>query len=179
VLQEAMAHGVVPVCSEFIGIHSLGFLRTGETCFIHKGGDLVSAADHVQRLNSERALLSRMSLAAHEAIREFSVENVWHQWEAAIMGALRLCPSAAAPRDEGLPSIAVDKSRLGRLGVSPQLSDWLRRRLRRFPDFPDGWAEWPGTLAALPASTQVLMLNELGNLDGALRGMQRSERVDC
>jgi hypothetical protein len=118
-----------------------------------------------------------MSRAVHEAMREFSLEDVWYQWEAAIMEVLSVCPLVATPSDGGIP---VNRARQEPSWTSwriPQISDWLRRGLRRFPDFPDGWAELPGTVAALPASTQVSMLAKLRALDEALRGKQRSARV--
>jgi hypothetical protein len=46
-----------------------------------------------------------------------------------------------------------------------QLGERLRRSLKRYPDFSDGWGEWPGTLSNVSPQQEEAMLSELTRLD--------------
>jgi hypothetical protein len=58
-------------------------------------------------------------------------------------------PVASARAGHARLTEAPEAGRLERAGLSPRVADVVRRTLRRYPDFSDGWAEWPGTLTDL------------------------------
>ena len=58
------------------------------------------------------------------------------------------------------------RTRSGRLDRLPWgLAEHLRRTLRRYPDFDDGWGEWPGTLSGVSPEQEQATLAELYRLD--------------
>jgi hypothetical protein len=59
---------------------------------------------------------------------------------------------------------AVPAGRLDRF-LPPGATDGLRRIMRRFPRFDDGWGEWPGALSALSAAESADLLTTLRRLD--------------
>jgi glycosyltransferase involved in cell wall biosynthesis len=165
-VQEAMGHGVIPVCSEFLGVHSLGFLRHGETALIYALGDLSRMADHLERLSREPALLQRLSLSCVTEAKGMTIEHSHLLWEKAFRKALAL-PVRGLGKDVDCPGSKPIRSanRLDRLCGSPGLADWIRRTLRRWPNFRDGWAEWPGTVVPTDAAMHADMIQELSRLD--------------
>jgi glycosyltransferase involved in cell wall biosynthesis len=175
-VQQAMAHGVVPVCSEFLGIHSLGFLRNDETCCIFPIGDVATAADKVTKLNRRPELLMLMARAACEAMGAFAMAQVLQTWEKAVIDVLRLPVRLMNQIDRNF-EVAPDHGRLARLGLSPGAIDWVRRGLRRFPELPDGWAEWPGTLTNLDEQMRSEMLADLRGLDENARAAETRASV--
>lgn len=137
--REAMAHGVVPVVSRFVGaedfvddVNSLTF----------PVGDVRAAADAIERLHRDRALLEHLSANARTSqtgIR--SEEGAIDAWAAAFRSAVerpaRIGASVPAPpRDNGI---------LTRAGVPDAIAE-LVRRARRRPHAEPGseWPHWSG-----------------------------------
>jgi hypothetical protein len=157
---------VVPVCSEFLGVHSLGFVRHEETALLFPVADTATAARHVQRLAEDAGLLEELSRAGRARAETFTMEWSRRRWLNAFQETLALPV-------RGLGELSSDDllvqtgrgSRLERLGLSPGVADWLRRRLGRMPRFADGWGEWPGTVSAPDDATRTAMLAELRRLD--------------
>jgi glycosyltransferase involved in cell wall biosynthesis len=179
VVQQAMAHGLVPICSEFLGIHSLKFLRDGSTCCIFPVGDLGCAADRIEKLYKNPDQLALMARVGQQKMHELDITHVFDGWEQAIIDALRLPIRTLVPSDPKIPAIAPDVSRLARLGLSPGGAEWVRRTLRRFPVLSDGWAEWPGTSTVLDESTRVAILAQLHALDRAMRPVKSLTKLDA
>lgn len=166
VIQEAMAHGVVPVSSEYLGIHSLGFVRSGQTGYIYPCGELSRAADCLRDLETDSVLLHRMSQACLVAASEFALDIVHQKWLDALDRLVEQ-PTRRLSKDLLLTGLEPEKgqSRLDRV-MSPKWADRVRHLFRRWPNHPDGWAEWPGTIANADAETWVEMMADLHRLDG-------------
>lgn len=138
--REAMVHGAVPVVSRFIGAEDF---VDGVNALTFDVGDIGAAADAVERLHRDRALLERLSLAARdsqEGIR--SEEGAVDAWAAAFRDAVSRPPRLGsalppAPRDSGL---------LTRLGIPDALSEIVRRiRKREHGDPGSEWPHWSGS----------------------------------
>jgi glycosyltransferase involved in cell wall biosynthesis len=165
-IQQALAHGVVPVCSEFLGAHSLGFLRAEETALFFPVGDAAGAARQADRLAHDDAFLEEMSRAGRAEAETFPADWSMRRW----LDAFRITLSqpvrkAAVPSADDLAPNRTSLSRLERLGLPAGPADALRRLLRRWPRFLDGWDEWPGTVSAVGESEKADLLAELQRLD--------------
>ena len=136
--REAMAHGVVPVVSRFTGQAMEAQFLDGVNSLTFGVGDVAGAADCIERLHRDRALLDHLSGAARESqtgIR--SQDGAMRAWDEAFREAL------AGPRRVGssLPAAPVDDGLLTSLGVPPWLAEGFRRvRGRRHSD---PGSEWP------------------------------------
>lgn len=136
--REAMAHGVVPVVSRFAGAED--FLD-GVNALTFPIGDVGAAADAIERLHRDRALLERLSLAARGSqIGVRSEEGAIDAWETLLRGTMqapsRIGTLPEAPRDSGL---------LTRLRVPAPLAEVVRRIRRREHGEPGNeWPHWSG-----------------------------------
>ena len=134
--REAMAHGVVSVVSRFIGSE----FTDGEGALTFPVAGIRSAADVIERLDRDRALLRRLSSAARESqsgIR--SHEGALDAWAEAFDFAL------AAPQRRGasLPRVPHDRGRLER--VPEPLAEVVRRVRRiRYAEPGGEWPHWSG-----------------------------------
>ncbi|HXG59019.1 MAG TPA: glycosyltransferase family 4 protein [Thermoanaerobaculia bacterium] len=146
VIYEAMQNGVVPVCSRFLGLASERILIDGRNSLTFAVGDAAAAANHVARLARDRVLLEQLSVRARETPL-WSIEQMHEAWERVLIEAAEEAPKKPARRPPPLP-----RGKLERLGVGPALAARLRRAMGRGLLPADGWAEWPGTLPADPAS---------------------------
>jgi hypothetical protein len=147
--REAMAHGVIPVISEFTG------LRT-EGQFIHEVNSLLfpvgcpqKAADSVVRLVADRALSHRLSLSAMlSQTGRYSHEGALDAWRDSLIRCKEL-----PPKNGFIPPVPENlDGRLTRWGVPAQLQLKVRNLLRwpAVQHFEPG-SEWPtnsGTLTA-------------------------------
>ncbi len=168
VMQEAMAHGVVPVCTDFTGIRSLGFVRDGINALVYPCGDVSRAADHLQTLAGDRRAMLTMAQACRESARDFPLRKMLQEWLEALDRLASQPPRPLAERARDLALLREpDGSRLGRLGLSPAWADRVRRCLLPPPRFADGWAEWPGTYSHVDENTRRAMLERLAQLDRA------------
>ncbi|HYC62599.1 MAG TPA: glycosyltransferase family 4 protein [Thermoanaerobaculia bacterium] len=134
--REAMAHGVVPVTSLDVG--SEDFID-GENALRFPIGDIGAAADAIERLHRDRALLEKLSGAARvsqQGIR--SEQGAIDAWAAAFRDAL------ARPARVGgaLPPASRDEGFLTRLGVPDSVAELLVRGLRKRAHDDPG-SEWP------------------------------------
>jgi glycosyltransferase involved in cell wall biosynthesis len=137
--REAMVHGAVPVISRFIGAEDF---VDGVNALTFSVGDITAAADAVERLHRDRALLERLSEAARQSqtgIR--SEQGAIDAWAAAFREAVarpvrigRTLP--IAPRDRGF---------LSRLRVPDSIAELVRRVRRREHEDPGSeWPHWSG-----------------------------------
>jgi len=140
--REAMAHGAVPVVSRFTGLAAERQFLDGVNALTFPVGDLGAAADAIERLHRDRALLARLSGTAkssQDGIR--SEEGAADAWAAAFRDAVTREPRLgkvfpALPRDPGL---------LTSLGVPDAVAEVLRRvRKRPHGDPGSEWPHWSG-----------------------------------
>lgn len=167
VMLEAMSKGVVPVSSEFIGVHSQGWLQPGESGLVFPVGDFASAARCIEQLAMDRQLFNRLSSNARSLASEVSLKKSNDQWNQVLRELLKK-PVIYPPSNFRSPFLQQQPAgRIERLGVSPRIANRLREALGRKPHFQNGWEEWPGTLSSIGASARAAMLDELRRLDRA------------
>lgn len=143
VLAEAMMNGVVPVTSRYIGFESEKLVVDGEHGLTFPVGDTAKAADAIQKLDAEPALLRRLSSAG----RMHAQEN--YSWDACRERWFELAERIAArppivPSTELCGGESRQSGRLDRWGVPPGLVDTLRQVRRKM--LRNGWqdgVEWP------------------------------------
>jgi glycosyltransferase involved in cell wall biosynthesis len=133
--REAMVHGVVPVVSRFTGAEDF---VDGVNALTFPAGDIGAAADCVERLHRDRALLEQLSAAARTSQHGVrSEQGAIDAWAAMLHGTL------ARPSRIGasLPAAPADDGLLTRLGVPPRVAEIVRRVRRR--EHGDPGSEWP------------------------------------
>jgi glycosyltransferase involved in cell wall biosynthesis len=138
--REAMAHGVVPVITSHVGAEA-EFLD-GVNALLFPVGDIQAAADAVERLHRDRALLERLSASARDSqsgIR--SEQGAIDAWAAAFREAV----ARTSRIGRTLPEVTRDRGLLSRLGVPDVLAEVVRRiRKRKHADPGSEWPHWSG-----------------------------------
>lgn len=127
-LMDGMAHGLVPICTDFAGVREL--VRDGENGLIVDGSP-ASVLEAARRLQSDPARFAQMSEAARETIQAaYSLDITTQCW---IDFCELLCREAPPRRPWSLPQI----SQLNLPPVQPALAredkrrtDWLGRGKR-------------------------------------------------
>ncbi len=160
VIQEAMSHGLVPVCSTFLGVHSLGFLRHQATAMLFNIGDTKAAVDHLAYLLSNHAEFLRISSSALSAASEFTYSNCHKRWH----GVFERIVNEPRSVSRIAPVVHKPQGLLDQI-LSPVTANFLRNVLRRWPKFSDGWAEWPGTVSLLSVQARLTYLEALRMID--------------
>jgi glycosyltransferase involved in cell wall biosynthesis len=139
--REAMAHGIVPVVSRFVGCRAEGQFLHDENALTFPVGEVAQAAAAVARLHEDRRLLQRLSFAARqsqEGVR--SERGALAAWAEAFSKVLEL-PARRGARVPRLPW--PPSGRLERWRFSPAWSERLRRWTGRRSLHNDPGAEWP------------------------------------
>jgi glycosyltransferase involved in cell wall biosynthesis len=138
--REAMAHGVVPVISEFTGLKTEAHFVHEVNALTFPVGDVGEAVRCVERLVAEPELLGRLSrraMASQTGL--YSFEGTIESWA----NALNDCMSRPI-RTGPLPRLAfAPDGRLARLGVSSELAQRLRNIVGRRHEHVDPGSEWP------------------------------------
>lgn len=144
--REAMAHGVVPVVSRFVGCQGEGVFRDGVRALTFPVGDVEAAAALVTRLQRDPALLERLaSAAAGSQTGPYSDEGAIAAWAAALHAA---CDAPARSRPAP-PRIPPPPGRLARV-LSPAAAERLRRIAGRRFEHDSPGAEWPHVGTGVP-----------------------------
>lgn len=140
--REAMVHGVVPVVSRFPGIVEERQMIDGETALLFPIGDVAAAADCVERLDGDRALLARLSANAASSqggIRSY--EGALDAWASAFHETMQ----RPARVGSVLPVVRSDAGLLTRLRVPQAIAERIRRVRRREHNDPGSeWPHWSG-----------------------------------
>lgn len=135
---EAMAHGVVPVSSDYLGRAEEGLVENEATGLVFPVGDTAAAAGQLARLAADPVLSERLATNARRQVElrhrpEHMADSFVRTLESALARPADSCGAACA--GSGV------RSRLGRV-VGPAAAEWARRLLgRRFPHRDPG--EWP------------------------------------
>lgn len=138
--REAMAHGVVPVVSRFIGLAVERQFVEQTNALTFPVGDVRAAAACVRRLLAEPELLRRLSENAMQSQRgRYTFEGATRAWVEAFDRCLE-----QPVRTGELPRVPFrPDGRLTRAGVPPWLAQRLRDLLGRRHDHTDPGSEWP------------------------------------
>lgn len=137
--REAMAHGVVPVVSRFVGAEDF---VDGENALTFPIGDLRAAADAVERLDRDRPFLERLSRAARASqtgVR--SEQGAIDAWADVFRDAV----SRESRSSDALPFVGRDPGLLTRLKVPESIAEIVRAiRKRKHGDPGSEWPHWSG-----------------------------------
>ncbi len=140
---EAMRHGVVPVVSRFHGHAAERLLSPGENCLTFRVGDHAEAAACIQRLAESPELWQRLSSAAVASTQRYDTDDMIKGWDHALRSVLSAPAREPVAFARGAPKT---HGRLERWGISPELSDDIRRLCRSHFRHNAGFDEWPGSL---------------------------------
>src|SRR6266403_608647 len=138
--REAMAHGVVPVISEFTGIHAEQHFVHEKNSLLFPVSDMKSAAAGISRLISEEGLLQRLSQNALASQRDkYTFSGSFDAWAEAFDRCVNE-PAMMGP----VPKLNyAPDGRLTRLGLSPRIAQRVRDVLGRRHIHEDSGSEWP------------------------------------
>jgi len=138
--REAMAHGVVPVISQFVGQRAEAQYIHGVNSLTFAVGDIPSAAANMARLVNEPELLAHLSAnAAGTQVGKYSYSGSLAAWAEALDRCLERPPSLAPlPRLNPAPD-----GRLARLGIPANVAQLMRDALRRRHEHNCPGGEWP------------------------------------
>jgi glycosyltransferase involved in cell wall biosynthesis len=137
---EAMAHGVVPIVSDFTGRTEEGVIRHGENALVFPVGDVERAAELVRDSMKAGALTSLSSNAEAGLPAEYRFEGFAGRWDSELRATLERPPRRGSP--DRLPR-QVSPGALARLGFGERATLLLRRLLRRKHVHSDPGGEWP------------------------------------
>ena len=137
---EAMAHGVVPVVSDFTGRNEEGVIRDRENALVFPVGDVARAAELVREAMEPGALAALSRNAESSLPREYRFDEFARRWDAELRAVLerpsRVSSAARLPRQ-------VSAGWLARLGFGARTTLFLRRLFRRKHVHSDPGGEWP------------------------------------
>ncbi|HEX2832972.1 MAG TPA: glycosyltransferase family 4 protein [Thermoanaerobaculia bacterium] len=137
--REAMAHGVVPVSSRYIG--DIDFVD-GENALTFPVGGIAAAVDAIERLHRDRALLAKLSRAARASqtgVR--SEQGAIDAWAEVFRDAV----SRESRVGDALPFVGRDPGLLTRLQVPEPVAEIVRAlRKRKHGDPGSEWPHWSG-----------------------------------
>lgn len=138
--REAMAHGVVPVISRFLGLRTEGHFRHGENSLTFRVGEIREAIAHVKRLSEDIELWRQLSARARQ-----SEGGVWSEVGAlkAWAASLARCLERPSARSNTLPKLSFAPS--GRLArwFGEGAADRLRILRGRRSTAHEPGSEWP------------------------------------
>ena len=138
--REAMSHGVVPIISEFTGLHAEKQFLNGINALTFPVGRPDLAADRIKTLMSNPGLYEKLSRAARlSQAGRYSFDGAIDAWRDLLNRCLAL-PAKSGP----FPSVPERLTgRLSRLGVPLPIQIWARRLLNKPIAYSDPGSEWP------------------------------------
>lgn len=154
--REAMAHGVIPIVSQFTGLACERIFVDGQTALTFPVGEIAAAADCVERLLADRSLAERLS---SNAIRcqagVYGFAGAIRAWSDALERCLGL--PARCGEVPTLPE-QID-GRLTRYGIPASWQAWVRERLKLPLRHGSPGSEWPTSSGQL-SSEEVQALHD-------------------
>jgi glycosyltransferase involved in cell wall biosynthesis len=162
--REAMAHGVVPVITQFSGLRAEGQFRDGENALTYPVGDTDAAAYCIRRLVQEPQLFERLSAAAQASQGgRYSFQGSMDAWSEAFERCLEQPVKMGS-----LPRIPTRTSgRLARLGLPIGAQDFMRALLGRRQQHSSPGSEWPTSSGLLAEDTRQALGRFAQDLDRA------------
>src|SRR5205085_7257235 len=154
--REAMANGVVPVISQFIGLKTEGQFVHGVNALTFPVGDTQAAADRVARLLDESGLLNMLSANAADSQKGiYTFAGSMDAWAEAFDRCLEQPPSRGpAPKLAALAG-----GRLSRLNIPPGLAQRMRDLLGKRYVHADPGSEWPTGSGSVAPEVAAAVLN--------------------
>ena len=138
--REAMAHGVVPITSCFIGLKTEGQYLHEVNALTFPVGDLAAATTNIVRLKTEPGLLPYLSEnAARSQVGKYTYSGAMDAWAIAFDRCLEQPPSTMPIPKLNMPA----DGRLTRIGLSPSMAQRIRDVLGRRQVHADPGSEWP------------------------------------
>ncbi len=161
--REAMAHGVVPVISQFVGLKAEKQYINEFNALTFPVGDIRQAARNIARLVKEPGLLNYLSInASNSQTGKYVYEGAIHAWADALERCLERPPQCAPVPELNLSA----DGRLTRLGLSPKVAQFIRDMFGRRSVHNDPGSEWPQSSGLLSKDTFSEIMNFASDLEG-------------
>ena len=163
--REAMAHGVVPVISEFTGLHAERQFVNDFNSLTFPVGSPEIAASHVRRLLETPQLMRRLSGAAIKSqTGRYSFDGSIDAWRDALDKCLEL-----PPKRGGFPRVPERfHGRLTRIGIPTPIQSCMRTIFKRPVSHQSPGSEWP-TASGLASEAEIAEIAEFGDKREAQR----------
>lgn len=138
--REAMAHGVVPIISQFTGLKAEKQFLHNINSLTFPVGDIETAVANLKRLSSETKLMTFLSSNAMQSqVGVYTFQGAMDAWARALDECLQRTPGPSMRNPPKLPPDGI----LARYGVSP----WVAQRIRDLSQkrfiHSDPGSEWP------------------------------------
>lgn len=136
---EGMAHGLVPIISDFRGRRELGLFENNRTALLFAPNDIAGASGRIEELANTPGLKAAIGARAQKLIeRERGID---HMADAFVAVLERAIDGPARIGGFDCIDLRVEKSRLRRV-LGPRAAERVRRTLGVGFDHPDA-SEWP------------------------------------
>ncbi len=157
--REAMAHGVIPVISEFTGLKAEGQFLNELNSLTFPVGRADLAAQQVARLSRSPEYRAQLSSAARNSqTGRYSFSGSLDAWRDALNQCVEL-PAVSGPFPRVPEKLA---GRLTDLGVPSSLQLWIRNLIGKAVLHSEPGSEWP-TASGLMTADERAEIVEFGN----------------
>jgi glycosyltransferase involved in cell wall biosynthesis len=157
--REAMAHGVIPVISEFTGLKAEGQFLNELNSLTFPVGRADLAAQQVARLSRSPEYRAQLSSAARNSqTGRYSFSGSLDAWRDALNQCVEL-PAVSGPFPRVPEKLA---GRLTDLGVPSSLQLWIRNLIGKAVLHSEPGSEWP-TASGLMTADERAEIVEYGN----------------
>ncbi len=157
--REAMAHGVVPVISEFIGLRAERQFLNEVNCLTFPVGRPDLAAMKVAHLSRSPALLAGLAAEAKKSqTGRYSFHGSMDAWRDALDRCIAL-PPKSGPFPEVPEHLG---GRLTSMGIPSSVQLWVRNVLKKPVLHSEPGSEWP-TASGLMTTDERLEIEAFGN----------------
>lgn len=163
--REAMAHGVVPVISQFTGLKAEGHFLHNINALTFLVGNIGQAASNIKRLVTEPELMRKLSSNAIQSqTGNYSFEGSMDAWAHALNKCMEQRPH---------PKIKINLNlhpdgRLARYGLHPWVAQRVRDILRKKYTHSDPGSEWPTQSGLMTIEDQIAILRYAENYESKL-----------